>query len=64
MSIPYEILQPDLFFQVDPYYPFHPSCRISIKSETRLRALPNDADKWTEELSEYFTCTHSILMVY
>ncbi|XP_071146873.1 ubiquitin conjugation factor E4 B-like isoform X1 [Mytilus edulis] len=36
--------------KVDPYYPFHPNSRVSIKSETRLRALPNDCDKWTEKL--------------
>ena len=41
--------------KVDPYYPFHPSSRVSIKSETRLRALPIDADKWIEQLKSQKT---------
>lgn len=36
--------------KVDSYYPFHPNSRISVKSETRLRALPVDCDKWIEKL--------------
>ncbi|KAJ8320744.1 hypothetical protein KUTeg_002331 [Tegillarca granosa] len=36
--------------KVDIYYPFHPNTRISIKSETRLRSLPNEADKWADTL--------------
>ncbi|KAK3104970.1 hypothetical protein FSP39_014399 [Pinctada imbricata] len=38
--------------KVDVYYPFHPNARISIKSETRLRALPNEAEKWIAQLKK------------
>lgn len=36
--------------QVDTYYPFHPSSRVGIKSETRLKALPQQAEKWIKEM--------------
>lgn len=38
--------------QVDVYYLFHPNARVSIKSETRLRSLPDEADKWVEKLQK------------
>ncbi|XP_033763599.1 LOW QUALITY PROTEIN: ubiquitin conjugation factor E4 B-like [Pecten maximus] len=41
--------------KVDVYYLFHPNARVSIKSETRLRALPDDADKWAQSLQSQKT---------
>lgn len=38
--------------KVDTYYPFHPNSRVGIKSETRLKALPQHAEKWIKELSK------------
>ncbi|XP_048766609.1 ubiquitin conjugation factor E4 B-like [Ostrea edulis] len=38
--------------KVDTYYPFHPSSRVGIKSETRLKALPQQAEKWIKEMSK------------
>ena len=34
-----------------PYYTFHPQCRVSIKSESRLKMTEQEAEQWQEKLS-------------
>ncbi|KAL4221583.1 Ubiquitin conjugation factor E4 B [Mactra antiquata] len=36
--------------KVDQYYMFHPQCRVSFKSEARLKMSSQEADEWIENL--------------
>ncbi|PVD36627.1 hypothetical protein C0Q70_03613 [Pomacea canaliculata] len=37
-----------LLDKVDPYYPFHPKARISIRSEARFSCTSQEAEMWVE----------------
>ncbi|XP_053378562.1 ubiquitin conjugation factor E4 B-like [Mercenaria mercenaria] len=36
--------------KVDQYYMFHPQCRVTYKSEARLKMSSQEADEWIEKL--------------
>lgn len=38
--------------KIDVLYPFHPSCLVEIKNDTRLRFASQEATNWLEELSK------------
>ncbi|GLV34489.1 Ubiquitination factor E4B [Carabus blaptoides fortunei] len=38
--------------KIDVLYPFHPSCLVEIKNDTRLRFASQEATKWLEELNK------------
>lgn len=39
-------------FQVDLYYLFHPSSRVDISGDTRLRMTAQEAEEFAQELRE------------
>lgn len=41
--------------KIDVLYPFHPSCLVEIKNDTRLRFTSQEVNDWLEELSK---CKH------
>lgn len=38
--------------KIDVLYPFHPSCLVEIKNDTRLRFTSQEVATWLEELSK------------
>ncbi|XP_066992504.2 ubiquitin conjugation factor E4 B isoform X2 [Anabrus simplex] len=37
--------------KVDPYYPFHPSCMIEVKNDTRLKFTSQESASWLDDLN-------------
>ena len=42
-----------LYHQVDPYYPNHPNCRITLKDCTRLKCSSQETSNWIDDLSKH-----------